>query len=153
MEYIKQDISLVTRGVIAHGCNYVGVMGAGVAAVLRNKYPLCFTEYVKWLQEIGPNRKLALGSCLTVKVADDIHIANCITQGLESYDGQLATPQAIDDSLHIAYLDASSLGLPLYLPKIGAGLGGLNWEKDVEPIVQRLADAFDEVDTYICVYP
>lgn len=152
MKYIKQDISTVTRGVIAHGCNYVGVMGAGVAKVLRDKYPLCFTEYVKWLKEF-PDRKSALGECLTVKITDELHIANCMTQGLQTFDGQLATPEAIRDSLNLAFLDASELGLPIYLPKIGAGLGGLNWENDVEPIVNELATAFDEVDTYICVYP
>lgn len=152
MKYINQDISTVTKGVIAHGCNYVGVMGAGVAAVLRKKFPACYVEYDQWLMQF-PNRADALGLCNTVRINDDLHVANCITQGLEAYDGQLATPKAIEESLQLAFLDASELKLPLYLPKIGAGLGGLNWEKDVEPIVRGLADAFDEVDTYICVYP
>lgn len=152
IKYIKQNIANVTRGVIAHGCNYVGVMGAGVARVLADKYPQCFTEYAKWLQRY-PDRSEALGECLTVKINDDLYIADCITQGLEMFDGRLATPEAIKASLNLAYLDASQLRLPLYLPKIGAGLGGLNWEKDVEPIVNELASHFDEVDTYVCVYP
>lgn len=152
MKYIKQDISTVTKGVVAHGCNYFGVMGAGVAKILADKYPVCFTEYAQWLKEF-PTPEVSLGECLTVKVTDDLHIANCITQGLERRDGRLATPEAIAASLYFAYLDASQLRLPLYLPKIGAGLGGLNWEKDVEPIVSDLANTFDEVDTYICVYP
>lgn len=153
MKYIKQDISTVTRGIIAHGCNYVGVMGAGVAAVLKSKHPTCFIEYAKWLQKY-PDRKDALGECNIVKINEDLYVANCITQGLQAYDGQLATPEAIRNSLHLVYLESSCfLKLPIYLPKIGAGLGGLNWENDVEPIVKQLDTAFDEVDTYICVYP
>ncbi|MDE1830601.1 MAG: macro domain-containing protein [Thaumarchaeota archaeon] len=152
MKYVKQDISTVTTGVIAHGCNYVGVMGAGVAAVLRSKFPACFIEYAKWLQNF-PDRKDALGACQVVKVGEDLYVANCITQGLQSYDGQLATPEAIHESIESAYAAAKIHNLPLYLPKIGAGLGGLDWEQDVEPIIQNLANKFSEVDTYICVYP
>lgn len=150
LHYIQKDISTVTRGVIAHGCNYHGVMGAGVARVLANKYPKCLVEYEKWLHQFA-SPELSLGDCLTVQVTDDVHIANCITQGLGA--GNLATPEAISNSLEFAFVHASILRLPLYLPKIGAGLGGLNWERDVEPIVRELANTFDEVDTYICVYP
>lgn len=152
MEYIKQDISAVTRGIIAHGCNYFGVMGAGVAKILKDKYPLCFVEYAEWLQRF-PKRNQTLGMCNLVNVDIDLYVANCITQGLESYDGQLATPRAIRNSLSEAYAHAFELKLPMYLPKIGAGLGGLNWEKDVEPIILELADAYDDVDTYVCIYP
>lgn len=152
MKYIKQDISTVTTGIIAHGCNYVGVMGAGVAAVLKNKHPTCFIEYANWLKSF-PQRKDALGLTNFVKIDETLFIANCITQGLESFDGQLATPKAIQRSLELTFQFAEAFNLPIYLPKIGAGLGGLNWEGDVEPIVSHLDNLFPDVDTYICVYP
>ena len=152
IQYIKQNIATVTKGVIAHGCNYVGVMGAGVAKVLADKYPQCFIQYAKWLQTF-PNRKDALGKCGIVAINKDLAIANCITQGLMGYDGQMATPEAIKSSLGIAFAATQNTNRAIYLPKIGAGLGGLDWEKDVEPIVSSLAALYDDVDTYVCIYP
>lgn len=153
IKYVKQNITSVKRGVIAHGCNYVGVMGAGVAAALKNEHPECFTEYAVWLRDHFPNRKDALGKTQFVKINEELYVANCITQGLMGYDGQMATPEAIKSSLYEAFHHAAVEGLPIYLPKIGAGLGGLDWEKDVEPIISELAADFDEVDTYVCIYP
>ncbi len=154
IKYVKQNIVDVQKGVIAHGCNYVGVMGAGVAAAIRNAHPEAFTEYAVWLRDHFPTRKDALGKTQLVEIVpDQLYVANCITQGLMGFDGQLATPEAIRSSLYEAFHEAAVLGLPIYLPKIGAGLGGLNWETDVEPIVSDLASFFDEVDTYVCVYP
>lgn len=152
MKYVRQDLLKVERGVIAHGCNYVGVMGAGVAKFVKDKYPQAFVEYAKWLAEFI-ERKNALGKCNFVRINEDITIANCITQGLQSFDGQMATPAAIKSSLELAFIVAELEEKPIYLPKIGAGLGGLDWDKDVEPIVSELATAFPEVDTYICVWP
>lgn len=148
LHYVKQNIADVKRGVVAHGCNYVGVMGAGVAKVLADKYPKCFQEYAEWLQDNYPKRKDALGKCNIVLIVEGLWIANCITQGLAYYDGVLATPEAIRASLNEAFAAAEQLNLPLYLPKIGCGLGGLQWS-DVEPIVAELSDIWD-VDTYVC---
>lgn len=153
IKYIKQNIADVQRGVIAHGCNYVGVMGAGVAKALADKHSRCFTEYAMWLQDSFPNRKDALGLCNIVWISGELWIANCITQGLAYYDGQMATPEAIRSSLEEAFEHAALEDVPLYLPKIGSGLGGLDWNKDVEPIVSELASKYDEVDTYVCIYP
>lgn len=153
MKYVKQDLLAVDRGVIAHGCNYVGVMGAGVAKMVRDKYPQAFKAYAMWLADFGSDRKNALGQMHYIPINENLWIANCITQGLASYDGQLATPRAIQDSLGAAFGLAVQTELPLYMPKIGAGLGGLNWEQDVEPIIANLSNMFPEVHTYICVWP
>lgn len=153
MQYIKQDLLAVERGIIAHGCNYVGVMGAGVAKMVRDKYPQAFKAYALWLVNEFKDRKDALGNMHYVPINENLWIANCITQGLAGYDGQLATPRAIFDSLGLAFGLAVETKLPLYMPKIGAGLGGLNWEQDVEPIVADLGNMFPEVDTYICIWP
>jgi hypothetical protein len=36
------------------------------------------------------------------------------------------------------------------MPKIGCGLGGLNWNKDVKPIVEDAATGFPTVNIFIC---
>ena len=161
LQYIQKDLLSVERGVIAHGCNYVGVMGAGVALLVQRKYPHAYREYMRLIGNVkatGRSESSLLGEAQFVFVGDilldnELFIANCFTQGLERFDGQLATPDAIRSSLKLAIQFANGKKLPLYLPEIGAGLGGLDWEKDVEPIVKELATEYPDVDTYVCVYP
>jgi hypothetical protein len=39
--------------------------------------------------------------------------------------------------------------LPLYMPRIGCGLGGLDWDKDVGPVLEHLAEQLN-VQVYVC---
>ena len=156
MKYIHQNICSVTKGVIAHGCNCQGVMGAGVAKALRDKYPNVFTEYAAFIKDWKKSKcedEDLLGLVNFVNINESLIVANCLTQQLHGRDGRYAVPDAIKTSLSTTFYLASSNELPLYLPKIGAGLGGLDWEQDVEPIVSELATSFKDVDTYVCVWP
>ena len=38
----------------------------------------------------------------------------------------------------------------LYIPKIGCGLGGLNWKEEVEPALKMLCKAFPDVNLVVC---
>lgn len=154
MEYIKQDITLINHGIICHGVNNSrgGVMGAGVALYLRRKYPQIFDNYSILCSGNDQQREDLLGTTDLVKINDDLFVANCFTQTL----GDVYPParvDAIQTSLNIAFLIANNRKLPIYLPQIGCGLGGLSWPTDIEPIVSKLANMFDEVDTYVCIYP
>lgn len=155
IKYIKQDISKIDFGVVCHGVNYVGVMGAGVAAIFKKVWPKCFTEYQAFITEHAPEkeqRKTLLGQTNIVEINEGLYIANCFTQGLVGFDGQLASPVSIYQSLNVAFDFAKKQTLPLYLCKIGAGLGGLDWDKDVEPVVSQLVAEYQWVDTYVCIW-
>lgn len=155
IQYVNKDITTVDRGIIAHGCNGQGVMGSGVAKFLRNKYPEIFDEYSKICRrgkERGDEDGL-LGTVNIVCVKPNIYVANCITQHLYGYDkGKYAVPAAILTSLQYMYQFAQLQKLPVYLPKIGAGRGGLDWDTEVEPIVASLASLNLNLDTYVCVW-
>ena len=153
--YVNRDITTVSKGIIAHGCNTQGVMGSGVALFLKNKYPQIFPRYREICEdatETQTNEQL-LGDVNFVVVAPNLIVANCFTQHLYGYDkGKYARPQAIEDSLATTYAMASIFELDLYIPKIGAGRGGLNWNTDVEPIVKHLSTLDDKIHTYVCTW-
>lgn len=156
IQYVKQDITTVDRGVIAHGCNTQGVMGAGVAKFLRNKHPIIFRNYVnKCLKAIEKGTEDSLlGEVDFCIVTTQLIVANCFTQHLgKLIDGRIADPRSIRYSLDNAFAVASLFELPLYMPKIGAGLGGLDWEQDVEPCIKELANHWKNVPIYVCVWP
>lgn len=148
INYINKDITTVVMGVIAHGVNCQGKMGSGVAKALRAKWPVIYETY-----SLLPKGKPMLGRSNLVRVGprDELFVVNCYTQLFYGYGGgKYADPKAIDTSLWDAYMWADYYHLPLYMPKIGAGLGGLDWEKDVEPIVEHADTTWSRVDTYVC---
>jgi len=154
IKYINKDITTVDKGVIAHGCNTQGVMGSGVAKFLRDKYPEIFPRYFKICNQAanaGKTEEL-LGEIDVVSVATDLYVVNGFTQHLYGRDGKYATTDAIESVLSRTYMLTALLKLDLFIPKIGAGRGGLNWEQDVEPIVKFFDDSYEDVNTYVCVW-
>lgn len=112
----------VDKGFIVHGCNAQGVMGSGVAKIIRDKYPTAYQVY----RSQDPH--YILGEVIPAKINDDLVIINAITQDLygvnqvhADYD---AIRQALKGSLHVATSRIFSAPAELHMPFIGAGLGG-----------------------------
>jgi O-acetyl-ADP-ribose deacetylase (regulator of RNase III) len=140
IKYLQKDLTTIECGVIIHGCNAQGVMGSGVALALRTKWPQIFKSYRTLCEAYNFNHQL-LGCVDFVTVnsyaGKEVVVGNIITQQTYGKDGRrYADPKAIDMGLEQACMYAKHLFLPLYMPRIGCSLGGLNWEKDVEPIVE-----------------
>lgn len=145
IEYIKKDLTTVNHGVVAHGCNCQGKMGAGVAKDIRNKWPAAYYEYVDLVGSMRNNQRgQLLGRCQLVEVEQTeisrVYVANCFTQ--EYYGREVgrryADPNAIRHALANALTLCSARELPLYMSRIGCSLGGLDWMDDVFPIVTEL---------------
>lgn len=139
---IKQDITTATRGIIAHGVNCQGVMGSGVAGAIRRKWPAVFTEYkAYWDTILSPSE--ALGMVQVVEVDEGLFVANCFSQLDYGNDGkQYASLEALTTALEGVFDYAHVYKLPIYLPKIGCGLGGLDWETEVKPVIMQLHDTY-----------
>ena len=146
MEYRIQDLTTVDYGIIAHGVNCQGVMGSGVAKAIRDKWPEVYEAYMR----VSPSND-SLGATTLVCVGPGLYVANCFTQIFYGRGGRFANPNAIEQSLRRVYEWASVYELPVYMPKIGAGLGGLDWELEVEPIILKLDHDHYDVDTFVCV--
>ncbi len=148
ISYVNKDITTVERGVLAHGVNCQGAMGSGVALAIKTKWPQIYVAYIN-----NPTGKEMLGTAHVINVSEDssLFVTNCYTQ--EFYgpgDKKYASPEAIMKALESVFFFAAGYELPVYLPKIGAGLGGLDWETEVLPIVEYLSEQYPDTDTYVC---
>ena len=116
------NLLLEHEGIIGHGVNCMGLMGAGIAASIRDMFPEVYHEY--WLK--CEEHKLEPGDCLTVKTQGTnaiTHVANMATQFRPGAD---ATYPALLHSLLMGARDATIKGYNrMGIPWIGCGIGGL----------------------------
>lgn len=137
--YIKQDITEVTQGVVAHGVNCQGAMNSGVAKAIKSKWPIVYTKF----KEQGAGRYL-LGTCDVIRINDDLWVSNCYTQ--EYYgrnpNTKYASVSAIERSLYetLDFANNRVKTKSLHIPMIGCGLGGLDWDTEVEPVISNMAN-------------
>ena len=126
INYIKGDLLSTTEGIIMHGCNAQGVMGSGVALAVRQKYPKAYKRYKEEIQR----GFLGLGDVQLVEVKQNLLIANAITQEFYGREKKLyVSYEAIRECFTTVFEVARGTEvLCISIPKIGAGLGGGDWE-------------------------
>lgn len=130
--YIRGDIFKTDARIIVHGCNSEGVMGSGVALQVKQRFPKTFKRYKEYCDENKQLNRSILGHIVPF-VEGDLTIINAITQGAYGYDQQkyvsydavdLCMKQIAKDLLFNGKLVPPAIAMP----KIGAGLGGGNWQ-------------------------
>lgn len=130
IQFVKGDVfSGEHAKVIAHGCNTAGAMGAGVAAIVRERHTRAHSEYMK----LCKRRDFYPGIAQYVDVgwpwADSAHqvtgIYNLGTQINPGPDADLKLIQIAFTNMaqHAAHKGIEVIGIP----RIGCGIGGLNW--------------------------
>lgn len=131
---------------IVHGCNAQGKMMSGFAKELRQRFPGAYDAYMK---EYNKNCSLKLGTNVLYMHSDNLVIVNAITQKYYGKDGEkYVSYDAIDDCMKglntLLQLDstlAENDNINLHFPKIGADLGGGNWNVIKEIIDTRIVNA------------
>jgi O-acetyl-ADP-ribose deacetylase (regulator of RNase III) len=145
INYVKGDILQSTDDAVVNPVNCVGVMGAGLAKQFRDKYPDMFADYklacakkeikigVMWIYYSGPDSQIII-NFPTKKHWNDPSKLSYIHDGLISLKRT------------ISYYHLKSISIP----KIGAGLGGLDWVEVKAEIEKILGDYIDycEVNIY-----
>ena len=123
--------------VIVHGCNCFHVMGAGIAAQIARYFPLA--EITDKKTRFGDPFKIGTYShCLQLTSSGTwITIINAYTQYQPGPDARL---QAIESSFALIAQHFSHLRIAY--PKIGCGIGGLDWD-DVEPRIDYMLHGLD----------
>lgn len=160
IHFIQHDVTATTYGVVAHGCNCQGVMGSGVALAIRQRWPSVFQRYQSFVaayrKEHHPNMGGLLGAQQIINVTEplmmqnSLFVANLFTQEYYGRDGKVyADLEAIGRGLDATLAFCKGAQLPLYLPRIGCGLGGLSWDTQVGPLLAGLVDEYD-VEVYVC---
>jgi O-acetyl-ADP-ribose deacetylase (regulator of RNase III) len=122
IEYIKGDLLQTEVKHIIHGCNSKGVMGSGVAKVLREKYPQAFRDYNDTYNSYG----LELGDVIVSVQDDGKVIHNAITQ--RDYGRDLSRVYVSYWAIAESFRKINQWGIKeIALPKIGAGLANGDW--------------------------
>jgi O-acetyl-ADP-ribose deacetylase (regulator of RNase III) len=121
-----------TMPAIAHGVNVKAAMFSGVAAELANRYPEVEEAY-----NLVCERKVFIpGQMLALKGHDGKWILNLSSQNNPGADARLPWLEA---ALTAAFQFVNEECLEGFaMPRIGAGIGGLDWD-DVESVVYQQA--------------
>ncbi len=160
IQFIKHDVTKTTYGVVAHGCNCQGVMGSGVALAIRKRWPTVYERYqafvASYRKDHHPDMSGLLGVQQIINVTEpmmpsnSLFVANLFTQEYYGGDGKVyANLDAVVSGLDATLAFCKGANLPLYLPRIGCGLGGLNWDTQVGPALAELVDKY-EVEVFVC---
>ena len=149
IDYLTKDITTVTTGVVVHGCNCSGGFGSGVAGAIKKKWPHAYEAFI----ESGVGEDLLGGVNILLRCETDVPvIVNGYTQLTYGNDGQrYADVDAVRTVLEATaeFTDGGGYG-DIYMPKIGCGLGGLSWEDEVLPIVEKVSSDYPNLNIHIC---
>ena len=108
--------------IIAHGCNSHGVMGYGVAKIVKDLYPAAFRDYYDVHKQTG----LHVGQVIISegKIGKPT-IAHLITQEHYGRDNKMyITYDAVVVACQAVAKFAKSVNKEVHIPLIGGGLGG-----------------------------
>lgn len=141
---IKGDLLESEARYIAHGCNAMGVMGSGVALAIKNKWP-------EGVQSYFDAEELPMGEIFVSETNDAPAIINAITQRRAGADGRrYVSYDAVDKAMRRAAQYARRQGHnSIAIPKIGAGLGGGDWNV-IAAILEKIGDDHGvDFDVYV----
>lgn len=141
-ERIGNLLDEVTSGVILQVVNAQGVMNAGFAKQIRQKWPKVYSVYSDAIQPNLPDRGASwLGTVIPVSVGNGLFVANLVAQQFYGTDGKrYLSYDALDSALKkVAELNAQEK-LQIHHPLIGCGLAGGSWEIVKQIITQHLGD-------------
>jgi len=145
--YKQENIVNAPEPIIVHGCNTKGVMGSGVAKAIRGKWPKAYSDY----KYIYDTEGLRLGQ-IVWSIVDNKWIANAITQNNYGKDGQRYVNYDAVETIFLKIRNevesCSTLvdgeGPFIGAPKIGAGLGGGDWNV-ISDIIDTILYNYDVV--------
>ncbi len=106
----------------AHGCNCAGAMGAGIAVAFKERWPRMFDEY----RARCADGRFGLGDVFVWSEGD----ATIYNLGTQEHWRKKAQLPAVTRALAKMVSLAKASGVErIGLPRIAAGLGGLDWPK------------------------
>jgi O-acetyl-ADP-ribose deacetylase (regulator of RNase III) len=142
VRYIKGDLFESRADALAHGCNTLGKMGAGIAREFKKRYPKMYKDY----KDRCAKGEFEPGDAYIFMNESKPHIINLATQSMLGG----AEIEFIDKAFYWLRENYKKYDLrSIAMPKIGSGLGKVDWQQDVEPILNKY---FDNGDIVIEVY-
>lgn len=149
--YKHGDLMTASERFIAHGCNAQGVMGSGVAKLIRDKYPEAYERYVG----IHKMQGLELGDVDWTENTEPHFVINIISQ--EFYGRDPNVVYVSYDALRKAFRHLNACAADgvymvrddikldaLAMPLIGAGLANGRWSI-ISKIIEEEATNFQPI--------
>lgn len=142
---IRSNIFDSPRPVITCPVNTVGVMGAGLARVMRDNVPGLY-RYYRHACESGD---LKVGKCLVFTPQGTPH--RILLFPTKQHWRQPSETLWIELGLeylaeHLASLEITELAVP----PLGCGLGMLDYPRDVRPLLHRHLGSIEDLEVDVC---
>jgi O-acetyl-ADP-ribose deacetylase (regulator of RNase III) len=128
------DLFTSTADGIGHGVNTRGFMGSGIAPFFKRRYEGMYDAY-----RTACRAGHLHGGEAFIWPTPVVTVYNIASQENEGRNARLSF---LEDGVRVALTHADKNGVKtLALPRIGCGIGGLDWA-DVEPLLARVAADF-----------
>lgn len=143
IKYVTGNLLESEESLIGQQVNAQGVMGAGLAKQIRNKYPNVYDDYTT-LCKMNQNKNDLMGHTQFIEVGDNKYVANLFGQlyyGRQKilYTHYPSLKEALTELRDVAEEDGLSVALPFGL---GCGLAGGDWEI-VSKIIEEAFDGYE----------
>jgi O-acetyl-ADP-ribose deacetylase (regulator of RNase III) len=148
--HLEGNIFNSLQPAIGHGVNCKGYMGSGIAKTVRALYPSVYNGYRTYCHTVG----LSGGQLLPLRAEEfegpgDRWILNIASQEDE---GRNAKYTFLETALEKSFEWVNAAGYSgLALPKIGAGIGGLEWN-DALAIIENRASHYPDLTTEVWTF-
>jgi O-acetyl-ADP-ribose deacetylase (regulator of RNase III) len=150
IEFLDVDIFDSNAQALVNPVNCVGVMGSGLAKEFKRRFPECFDSYLERCKTNDPIKKLCPGMVQVVEIekkrVPTKYVINFPTKDHYRAKSKSAFIEAgLEDLVRVV----SALKIcSLAIPKLGCGLGGLDWQV-VKPLMEHKLNPL--VDTHIII--
>lgn len=148
IKYVTKNIFNTGADILVNPVNTVGVMGAGLAKQFKKRFPDSHADYVYlckngFLKICKPTINFDFQNdqliCLfpTKKHFSELSSLDNILQGLEYMNSSTFTQVSTPRGESIAF------------PKLGCGLGGLDW-KELRPKMHEILEKMNYEEIFVC---
>lgn len=150
IRYQFGDLLEAEEAIIVHQVNCQGVMGAGIAAQIRKKWPEVYRDYIFYFNG-HRSRPDLLGEVRFTMIKKENYckyIASLFGQENYGRGGRFTNYEALYEGLeHIAFVTKALKKKSVAMPKIGCGLAGGEW-KIVEAMIETL---FKDIEVVVYI--
>ncbi|WP_340025031.1 macro domain-containing protein [Paenibacillus sp. FSL K6-1096] len=139
IQIVNGDLLAAGEDILGHQVNCQGVMGSGIAKILRGRYPNLYPEYKKYCNQhtseklLGHCQLVQTGAKYTANLFGQLHFGRSKTRYTDY--------AALEQALTTLKAEAQARGLSIALPyNIGCGLANGEWSVVEQMIGKVFAD-------------
>lgn len=157
IKIVNGDLLQSNLPLIAHQTNCLGVMGAGIARFIKNKWNIVYTQYVDICKNFEYSKDL-LGKCqicvtgeFPIKFVANLFGEYSFTESVAPFENRHTDYNALKKALlnlkaFCEDEEVIEVGIPY---KLGCGLAGGDWDGVVYPMLQELFANDSTITLYI----